>query len=238
MSDSRRKGYQLDRPQISECGKWLSVDLRRPHSILSWAIVGGGKTHAQRVVWHRVSNSDLAPDVDPKGYFEQQLARRFDNGTCVGFLTSAPLETFVETRRELDGLWALCVATVGLSNAVTIGDPPTSRASAQGTINILIQSSVPLSDNAAIEALSLVAEARTLAVLQGSVRSIAGDSIATGTGTDCIAIAAPLATSEETAAADYAGKHTALGHLIGGCTREAITQGVRDWKRRCLPGRA
>lgn len=228
----------MDPPELSACGKWLFVDLHRPHSILSWAVLGGGKSRANRVVWHRVSSSDLSPDVDPKAYFEEQLERRFETRSCVGFLTSAPLETFVETRRELDGLWARCVATVGLSNAITIGDAPTSRPARQGTINILLQTSVPLSDNAAIEALSLVAEARTLAVLQGSVRSIAGDSIATGTGTDCIAIAAPLAIPEETAAADYAGKHTALGHLIGACACEAITQGVRDWKRRCLPGGA
>jgi adenosylcobinamide amidohydrolase len=169
-------------------------------------------------------------------YFEEQLARRFEPRPCVGFLTSAPLGTFVETRRELEGLWARCVATVGLSNALTIGDLPTGRSVSPGTINILVQVAVPLSENAALEAVSLVAEARTRAVLEGHVRSTAGNSIASGTGTDCIAVASPLAISGETAPADYAGKHTALGYLIGACASEGISRGVRDWKRRCLPG--
>jgi adenosylcobinamide amidohydrolase len=223
---------------MSACGKWLSVDLCQPHSVLSWAVLGGGKTAARTVVWHRVAGSDLPPHVDPKAYFEEQLGRRFERGPCVGFLTSAPLATFVEMRRELDGLWARCVATVGLSNALTIGDLPTGRTSSPGTINILVQVAVPLSENSALEALSLVAEARTLAVLEGQVRSTAGNSIASGTGTDCIAIASPLAMPEEGAPAAYAGKHTALGHLIGACASEAISRGVRDWKRRCLPAAA
>lgn len=223
----------MDSPQLSQCGKWLVVDLGRPHSILSWAVVGGGQTRGQCVVWHRVSNSDLPPDVDPQAYYEEQLAGRGLTRPCVGFLTSAPLGTFVEAQRESGGLWARCVATVGLSNAVTIGDVARGAPAPAGTINILLQVSIPLSDGAALEALSLVAEARTLAVLGGGVPSIAGDSIASGTGTDCIAIAAPLSDSDGPAAAIYAGKHTPLGHVIGAAARSAIAEGVREWKQRC-----
>ncbi|MGH8202726.1 MAG: adenosylcobinamide amidohydrolase [Steroidobacteraceae bacterium] len=49
-----------------------------------------------------------------------------------------------------------------------------------GTINVLLQTSVPLTDLAAIEALSIVAEARTVAVLEGGIQSTAGSGFASG----------------------------------------------------------
>ena len=126
-------------------------------------------------------------------------------------------------------MWARCVATVGLNNALRIGDLPSPTASRPGTINVLIQTSVPLSDAGAIEALSIATEARTVAVLEGGVHSTAGPGIASGTGTDCIAVASPIGSDAMPAL--YAGKHTMLGHLIGASTYEAVAKGVRNCKR-------
>ncbi len=46
---------------------------------------------------------------------------------------------------------------------------------------------------------------------------------ATGTGTDCIVIAAPSGAEP----LRYAGKHTLLGHLIGASVLEAVRSGMR-----------
>jgi len=122
-------------------------------------------------------------------------------------------------------LSARCLATIGLSNALRIGDLPRTTAYFPGTINILLQVSCPLSECALLEALSLVAEARAAAVLDGHVPSSVGKTIATGTGIDCIVVASPLHSDYDSELV-YAGKHTDLGYLIGSCVYDAVSYGI------------
>jgi adenosylcobinamide amidohydrolase len=206
------------------------VNFHAPHLVKSWAVLGGGTHEAQAVVWHQVTDCELGPDVDPQAYLTNRIETHYGSSAAVvGFLTGTRLAGHVESFSNRSGVWARCVATVGLNNRLRIGDLPGGTTPHAGTINILIQTSVALSDPGAIEALSIVAEARTVAVLEGGVHSTASRGLASGTGTDCIAVAAPARS--EAAAALYAGKHTLLGHLIGACTYQAVTRGVRNWKR-------
>jgi adenosylcobinamide amidohydrolase len=233
MDARTNRGAEQDRPaapELSACGRWLRVNFQAPHSVKSWAVLGSGSREAQAVVWHQVTDRELGPEVDPRAFLTRQIETHYGSSAAlVGFLTGAQLAGHTRSFLSRSGLWVRCVATVGLNNALRIGDLPGGAASHAGTINILIQTSVALTDPAAIEALSIVAEARTVAVLEGGVQSTAGRGVASGTGTDCIAVASP-ARSDATAAS-YAGKHTALGHLIGATTYEAVTQGVRNSKR-------
>lgn len=221
--------FEHKAPKLSACRRWLDVDLCVPHSTLGWALIGGGRCQAQCVFWHNVSGADLAADVDARRFFEDRRKQRTGNTRGVGFLTGCSLAEFVEKRSDHGKMSARCIATVGLANALRIGDPPSTTAVLAGTINILVQTSSPLSECASLEALSLVAEARTLAVLEGGVASNVGDAIATGTGTDCIVVASPLPSNDFSEAA-YAGKHTDLGYVIGSCVYEAVTHGIRQLK--------
>jgi adenosylcobinamide amidohydrolase len=169
----------------------------------------------------------LGPQVDAKRFFEDRRKEHAGNTQGVGFLTGCRLAHFVEKQRDFGALSVRCIATVGLANALRIGDPPCTTAVSPGTINILLQTSCPLSECASIEALSLATEARTLAVLEARVASTVGDAIATGTGTDCIVVASPLPSSSDPEAV-YAGKHTVLGHLIGSCVYDAVSHGIRQ----------
>lgn len=212
---------------LSACGRWLEVDLGIPHQTVGWTLIGGGLRQAERVFWHSVSSTDLPPEVDAKQLFEDRRRQQAGDIEGVGFLTGCSLAEFVESRCEHGQLWARCIATVGLRNALRIGDPPSPGTVSPCTINILVQTSCPLSCCASLEALSLVAEARTLAVLEGQVPSGVGSSFATGTGTDCIVVASPLPSGSEPGDS-FAGKHTAIGHLIGSCVYEAVTLGIRQ----------
>jgi adenosylcobinamide amidohydrolase len=208
-------------------GSWLDVEFNHPHSVLSWAVVGGGWQVTRRVLWHEVRNEDLSISLDPVEYFHRRIAEGGRDKSSVGFLTSAPLTSFCESIQEWDGQWAHCVATVGLSNALRAGDP-SYQAWKTGTINLLVQTSVPLTLAASIEASSLIAEARTLAMLEANVLSTVSHQLATGTGTDCIAVASPQASVPEV----YAGKHTLIGYLIGHVVMEAMELGIQRWKER------
>lgn len=218
----------------STVGSWLEVKFSRPHSVLSWAIIGGGWTQASIVTWQHVTPHELHEDLDPVQYFQEKLAQRHRGKDVIGFLTGASLRNYSESlafdSEVNEEMWVRCIVTMGLRNAVRIGDPPSFRPIKIGTINILLQTSLPLSQLASIEALSLVTEARTLAVLEGKILSMNSTDFATGTGTDCIAIASPVAED----GIPYAGKHTVLGHLIGTAAYQAVSHGVKCWKATYL----
>jgi adenosylcobinamide amidohydrolase len=223
-------------PELSECGKWLRVNFDIPHIVKSWAVLGGGTKEARAVIWRQVTDGELCLGIDPQTYLIEQIEAYYGrdeaSSQIVGFLTGARLAGHTEAFLDHSGIWARCIATVGLNNALRIGDPPSSAAPYPGTINILVQTSIPLTDPAAIEALSIVAEARTVAVLEGGIQSTAGFGLASGTGTDCIAVASPR--KSDAPARPYAGKHTVLGHLIGASTYKAVATGVRDYKNRVI----
>jgi adenosylcobinamide amidohydrolase len=212
--------------ELSACCRWLEVDLCVPHSTLGWTLLGGGRGQARRVFWHNVSDADLTPEIDATRFFEDRRKQRTGDTQGVGFLTGCSLAKFVEKRRDRGDLSARCIATVGLRNALRIGDPPGPNAMSPGTINILVQTSFPLGECASLEALSLAVEARTLAVLEAHAPSGVGNAIATGTGTDCIVVASPLPSSDDSEIS-FVGKHTEFGHLIGLCVYDAVSHGIR-----------
>jgi adenosylcobinamide amidohydrolase len=204
----------------------MVLRLGGPHAVLSWAIVNGGRRTVSEVVWCEVRNDELRPPVDPERLLRARLAAASLPG-AVGLLTSADLSRRVVVERASGGWRARCVATVGLGNALRAGDPP-GPAGRIGTINLVCQLSVPLSEPALIEAASIAAEARTAAVLEAGIASRRSGRPATGTGTDCIVLAAPEAPGGDR----YAGKHTALGHLVGASVYGAVRRGVAGWLRR------
>jgi adenosylcobinamide amidohydrolase len=75
--------------------------------------------------------------------------------------------------------------------------------------------------------LAVAVEARTSAVIDARVRSRRSAGHATGTGTDCIAILAPRHAH---ARALYAGKHTAIGHVIGEAVLRATETAIANWQ--------
>jgi adenosylcobinamide amidohydrolase len=204
---------------------WLIVDLGAVHEVASWAIVNSGRRRARQVAWLRVNNADLPPDVDPRRLLAERLAER-GMSDAVGLLTSGLIENYAEARASRDDIAAHAIATVGLSNALRIGDPP-GQGPVAGTINIVCWISASLSEEAALEALSLVAEARTAAVAESQVPSRRTHASATGTGTDCVVLAWPPTSGRP---ADYAGKHTAIGHVIGATVLESVRAGIATWR--------
>jgi adenosylcobinamide amidohydrolase len=195
-------------------------------AMASWAIVGGGLRTARAVAWVQVREGDLPPGLDAAALLRDRLAAA-GVPDAVGLLTTRRLDRYVDVCVRHAEIAARCIATVGTGNALRAGDPP--GASRFGTINVLCHVSVALSLEARLEALALAAEARTLAVHEAAVPSVRTGRPASGTGTDCIVIAAP----DRGAASPYAGKHTAIGHVIGAAVHEATQRGVaccqREW---------
>ena len=209
-------------PAVKRSGPWLIAEFRDPQAMLSSAIVRGGRVRAQTVAWLEVCSDDLRPPIDPRRFLRARMAARGLGG--VGLLTSRDLDAYVDVARTAGGITVRTIATVGLGNALRVGDAaPSARV---GTINILCAVSARLRPEAMVEALSIAAEARTAAILEAAVPSRVSGLLATGTGTDCIIVAAGAQGRAE----PYAGKHTMLGQLIGTSVGEAVRQGALAWK--------
>lgn len=212
----------------------LRVDLGGPHDVVSWAIVNGGRTRAETVVWREVRLTELGPAVDAAALTRRTLAVLGTPG-AIGLLTARDVRRYEVESATCDGVTATCVATVGLGNLLAVGDAPMGTArEAAGTINVLCRLSVGLTEEALLEASAMVAEARTAAVLAAALPSPVSGRPATGTGTDCLVVAAPVMTDAR-ARGCYAGKHTAIGAALGSAVTGAVGRGVARWlkENRC-----
>lgn len=187
--------------------------------VLSHAPHGAGYRVTDTVLWREVRNADLTPDFPVEDWFTAQMQRAPE---AVGMITSRDVGTWGEARAEVDGIRAHCVVTLGLSNSESVGRRLPWHPADYGTINILVATDHSLTETAQLEALTIAVQARTVGVMAAGLELETG--LATGTGTDCIAMACPPGQAR------YAGLHTAVGEAIGAAVREAVTASALAWK--------
>ncbi|MEM1448080.1 MAG: bifunctional adenosylcobinamide kinase/adenosylcobinamide-phosphate guanylyltransferase [Planctomycetota bacterium] len=204
-------------------------DLGGAHDALGWTILGGGPARVERVEWHRASSSDLPEGLDPERWLEAKIhgAGRSTDAVAA-FLTSRRVSAL--SRCTIDTALGPvdALATVGLGNALRVGDPPADGAI--GTINVAVRLPVPARPEALVESLAIGQEAKALAVLESGVTSTLSHEPASGTGTDCAISLAPAPdASHSPPPLRYAGKHTQIGAAIGRATRSAVERGIAAW---------
>jgi len=207
---------------------WLEYDLGRDHQVLSWSVNRPGYQTARRILWREIRNADLPPGLDVGDWLAGELAARgATDAICL--LTSRRIDRHVLRDAREGAVTAQALATVGLSNAERVGhrmdrssrDWNRDLGATYGTINIAVRLSHPLSHTGLLEALSIATQARTAAIMDAGHRLPTGP--ATGTGTDCIAVAAPEGAD------DYAGLHTDTGIALGRAVYDAVLQGAHEW---------
>ena len=159
--------------------------------------------------------------------------------------TAANMQCAVLARAEYAELAVTVVATAGVTgNATRAGDPASwhehpggSRRIADsagaldaapaeagsGTIVTLVFINQPCTSACLVRAATLVTEGKSAAVLDLRMPSLQSSGLATGTGTDQLAIAAPLARGDEWER-HWAGGHNTLGELLGRATHDAVTR--------------
>lgn len=100
--------------------------------------------------------------------------------------------------------------------------PPEAGA---GTIVTLVFINQPCTPACLVRAATLATEGKSAAVLDLRMPSLQSARLATGTGTDQLAIAAPLVRTDEGEwERHWAGSHNTLGELVGHATHEAVTR--------------
>ena len=226
--------HQQEELRITRSERVLVVETLVPHACLSYAPHHGGDTVTSVVANHAVQSSELTLEVDALELLRaRQLAHVGRDG--VAMMTACALQhAVVAEAREEDSLGpvrAVAVATTGLSNLLRVGDAPGALAPVD-TINVIAWLSRPLMLGARLEALTIATEARTLAVHAAGLPSRRSGGHATGTGTDCIALLTPLSMEGASAGSAYAGKHTAVGAVLGRAVHTAVAAGVASWVTR------
>jgi adenosylcobinamide amidohydrolase len=220
--------YEHAGVRVSLRERCVVMSAEGPHACVSHAPFGGAFTAARTIAIHETRNDELTVDLDPVALLATRMAEVDRRG--IGMWTSRRVASAVviATHASSEDVHAVALVTAGLSNAVRIGDTPGPLAG-WGTINVACRVSVPLSPIALIEALAVAVEARTVAVIEARVRSRRSDGIATGTGTDCAAVMASEGASGREPA-PYAGKHTAIGHVVGDAVFRATQAAIAEWK--------
>ena len=207
--------------KIAHRPPWLVADLGAEMRVLSWATHNGGLASARTVAWLGVRNADLTPELDVETWLKAECAGA-DLSDAVTMLTSRDLAHHHTASHRAGSVAVECLATVGLGNSERIGHRAGKTAPA-GTINILAIVQPGLNETAMYEALTIAAEARTLAIVEAGRMVTTG--VATGTGTDCIAIASPVGDLH------HAGKHTDVGEALGRAVYKADSAGAVEWMK-------
>ena len=221
--------WPMKAPEILCVDKTLAVRFAAEQAVLSWSLTRPGFVRADAVAWLEVSETDLPIGVDPAALLSDRLTAA-GYGDAVQLMTSRDVKKHHQAVGESGEATGFCLATVGLANAGRVG-ADTPQSGRVGTINLIAHVDQPLDEAGLIEALSIAAEARTAAVIDlGWTRD---GLVVTGTGTDCIAVACPVADRRQT----YAGLHTDVGRAIGGAVYDAVLAGGREWVNEKTDGR-
>ena len=231
-------------------GRFLIAELVGDHRVLSTSPCHGGQTsHVRFIVNHQ--------SCEGRGHDERHRAitdggdATYHDRTCAEAEVPAPDTVTMGTAANMnyaavttmsDGdVEVTAVVTAGVEgNATCAGDPATWREAPSGvekvplcagTINTIVLASVPLTDGALARAVVTMTEGKSAALQRLAIPSRQSRDLATGTGTDQYAIAAPVTGAPPF---KFTGAHVKLGELLGRATRDATVEALR-WQNGLEP---
>ncbi len=137
-------------------------------------------------------------------------------------MTAASMNTFEIKKEFIDRTEILILVTAGLSNARRVGDKADYNNDA-GTINIIMYTSAILTEAAMIEAVMIITEAKTAAIEELKIISPISGKLATGTGTDSVAVISGYGPEKY----EFCGKHVLLGEIIGKNVLDAVKRSIK-----------
>lgn len=229
MTDAvSRKGPSMS-TEIFKCqvvGETLVITFRRPTHVVSWAPLNGGmRTHASHIINHCVADDFKCED--PQKTLRQVASRIGIKGTFVGMMTAADVGRYSMAKGVHQDLRAYAIATAGCGNVATVGETGAyvegeSQPIPPGTINLIVAVNYGFTHEAMLEAIAIATEAKVRVMYEFGLTSRTTGQPATGTGTDCVAVA-----SGHDRRYLYCGKHTKWGELIGRACLESIRGALR-----------
>jgi adenosylcobinamide amidohydrolase len=197
------------------------VRAERPLAVVSSAVVGGGFGAALAIVNLHVPKGFRCEQTE--GALADFTRRRAVAAPWVGLLTAARTENAEQASATAEGLTALTVVTIGLSNAVGAGRSGVATW-APSTINTIVVVDGAPDPAALVNLVATATETKTLALAEAGFRAADG-GLASGTSTDAIAVAA----TGRGRRCRFGGPASELGALVAGVAKMALDAGIRCW---------
>ncbi|MEM8561817.1 MAG: adenosylcobinamide amidohydrolase [Pseudomonadota bacterium] len=232
--------------------RYFVVSLLEPHYVLSTSALTGGLTTAVRYI---VNHQSMKPDDDAEMARIVSLGKRGYQREVANDLklppeamslmgTAVSMNHLAHAQACFRGLCVDAFVTAGAnSNALRAGDPArwyetasgnkrvdsttgrTAPADASGTINTIVLINRPVLPAALMKISMIAIEAKSAAMSELAIPSMVSSHLATGTGTDQIAIASPLSDAQYPALSSASG-HLKLGELVGAAVKRATREAL------------
>jgi iron complex transport system ATP-binding protein len=197
-----------------------------PLKTISSAVVNAGSGWFSSFV-NRHVNDDYACDDSKKEMLDYLGAHGFSTTDTVGMMTA--VQTNHAVIEEYTGTFGSIViaVTAGVGNAIDVSKAfEREHEHYVGTINTWIIVNGQLSDEAFIQAMITATEAKTKALQHEDVRDSITNTLATGTSTDSLLVAA----TQKGKHLAYAGPITELGKCIGRGVFECTSRAIQRYK--------
>jgi len=221
--EKKNNPFKVDASLLHITDENITLEVSEPLRTMSSGVTGSGfgwhTAFVNRYVDKNYNNSNH------KSEMEQYLKiLGFHPNDTVGMMTAVYLKNVSYQFINVDGFSALFVVTAGVGNAIDCSlGIKRSPSNSAGTINTWVFINGKLSEEAYIQSIMTATEAKVKAMQEFEVRDPITRTIATGTSTDSILIAATQQGTELV----YAGTATPLGQMIGKgvfeCTKQALT---------------
>lgn len=218
----------LDEKYLSFTSSHLSFQSPIPLKILSSGVTGAGVGWYRNFVNRHVDKSYQCDDYQ-KEMESYLLAKGFYPSETVSMMTAVYVEDAGFKLYHKDDFSVFIVATAGVSNAVDASKSMDhSSQMLPGTINTWIFISGKLSEQAYVQAVMTATEAKTSVLRDKQVIDPITGTLATGTSTDSILIAA----TQEGQLQEFAGTITPLGKVVATGVYECLVEALENRNSR------
>ncbi|SES02703.1 adenosylcobinamide amidohydrolase [Psychrobacillus sp. OK032] len=205
------------------------VVFQAEHQLKTWssAVINAGTGWYRTFVNRRV---DAHYNIDNAQTEMQQflVSRGYSETETVGMMTAVYTKDAVIKQYDGDFGSVIVMVTAGVGNAVDVAKAYEVEAlPAIGTINTWIIINGELAEEAFIQAVITATEAKTKALAFEQVKDSRTGTIATGTSTDSVLVAA----TQQGAHIPYAGPITEVGKKIGLGVYECTVEAIQIYKK-------
>ncbi len=213
---------------IEQNNEYIHVQFDAPLRTISNGVIGEGIHWLKHFCnFHVEKNYDCSePKKDLQKWMKNQ---HIPPEQAVGMMTAVTLEDMVCLTKQMNGIQMMVIVTAGVGNAVDISnDQLPEEVRKIGTINTMVFIDAHFTDGALVNGLMSATEAKTKALQDLNVTDPNTNTVATGTSTDSLLLAA----TQQGERTPYAGSGTAVGKAIGKMVYDATTEAVRTYFKR------
>jgi iron complex transport system ATP-binding protein len=220
--------FDINEMMLHMTEEFIELTSPLPLRTMSSGVIGSGTGWHQTFV-NRHVNKDYSCSDHRIEMWSFLKSKGFEPSETVGMMTAVVLEDVVHKRFTANGFSIFVVITAGVGNAIDASKSELhSFEMTPGTINTWIFVNGELTEEAFIQSIMTATEAKVKAMHDLQVIDEVTGTIATGTSTDSILIAA----SQTGELLEFAGTITPLGKLISKAVYQCTTEAIQKSSKR------